>query len=109
MDMKWCKKLRRDALLFFVVIHQISRSCGLKNLRFESNLSKIIRPVAAIKSLRFALLTTIFYIVFLFYYYKTFFAYFMGILRAPTAYNTHILRHDMIKTAINSQENLIRN
>ena len=28
---------------------------GLKNLRFESILSKIIRPVAAIKSLRFAL------------------------------------------------------
>ena len=28
---------------------------GQKNLRFESNLSKITRPVAAIKSLRFAL------------------------------------------------------
>ena len=41
---------------FFLVIHQISRSDGLKNQRFESNLSKITRPVAAIKSLRFALL-----------------------------------------------------
>ena len=33
------------------VIHQIWRSHGLKNRRFESNLSKITRPVAAIKSL----------------------------------------------------------
>ena len=41
--------------MFFRVIHQISRSHGLKNRRFESNLSKITRPVAAIKSLRFAL------------------------------------------------------
>ena len=41
---------------FFGVIHQISRSHGLKNRRFKSNLSKITRPVAAIKSLRFALL-----------------------------------------------------
>ena len=46
---------RRGALLFFKVIHQISSSHGLKNLWFESNLSKITRPVAAIKSLRFAL------------------------------------------------------
>ena len=45
---------RRRALLFFGVIHQISRSHGQKNRRFESNLSKITRPVAAIKSLRFA-------------------------------------------------------
>ena len=37
------------------VTHQISTSHGLKNRRFESNLSKITRPVAAIKSLRFAL------------------------------------------------------
>ena len=37
------------------VIHQISRSHGLKSWWFESNLSKITRPVAAIKSLRFAL------------------------------------------------------
>ena len=47
--------LRRGALLFFKVIHQISRSCRLINRPFESNLSKITRPVAAIKSLRFAL------------------------------------------------------
>ena len=37
-------------------IHQISRSHRLKNLRIKSNLSKITRPVAVIKSLRFALL-----------------------------------------------------
>ena len=37
-------------------IHQISRSHVLKNRWFKSNLSKITRPVAAIKSLRFALL-----------------------------------------------------
>ena len=36
--------------------HEISRSQALKNHRFESNLSKITRPAAAIKSLRFALL-----------------------------------------------------
>ena len=35
---------------------EISRSHGLKNLWFESNFSEITRPVAAIKSLRFALL-----------------------------------------------------
>ena len=45
-----------DALLFSGVIHQISMSHGLKNWRFESNLSKITRRVTAIKSLRFALL-----------------------------------------------------
>ena len=53
---KSLKQHRRGALLLFLVIHQISRSHGLKNRRFESNLSKITRPVAAIKSLRFALL-----------------------------------------------------
>ena len=42
---------------FYGVIHQISRSHRLKNQRFESNLSKITRPVTAIKSLRFALFT----------------------------------------------------
>ena len=42
---------------FFRVIHQISKSQVLKYQRFELNLSKITRPVAAIKSLRFALLT----------------------------------------------------
>ena len=45
---------RRGALLFFEVIYQMSRSQRLKNL-FESDLSKIARPVAATKSLRFAL------------------------------------------------------
>ena len=46
---------RRGVLLFFEVIHQISRSHGLKSLWFESNLSKITRLVTAVKSLRFAL------------------------------------------------------
>ena len=54
-DAKGLKWYRRGALLFLGVIHQISRSHGLKNQRFEFSLSKIIRPVAAIKSLRFAL------------------------------------------------------
>ena len=49
------------AILFFGVIHRISRSHGLKNWRFESNLSKITRPVAAIKSLRFALFGIFYY------------------------------------------------
>ena len=48
---------RRGALLFFEVIHLISRSYRMKNQWFESNLSKVTRPVAAIKSLRFALFT----------------------------------------------------
>ena len=47
--------------MFFGVILQISRSHGLKNQWFESNLSKITRPVAAIKSLRFALFHMISY------------------------------------------------
>ena len=76
---KWCKKLKvaykRCPIYLFIfylfiyiyifwggggwgwgvgVIHQIWRSHGLKNRRFESNLSKITRPVAAIKSLWFA-------------------------------------------------------
>ena len=42
-------------LFFFEVIHQISRSQWLENRWFGANLSKITRPVAAIKSLRFAL------------------------------------------------------
>ena len=41
--------------LFFEVIHQISRSYGLKNQWFELSLKKITRLVTAIKSLRFAL------------------------------------------------------
>ena len=53
-----CTKLDvmyKSCPVIFEVIHQISRSRRLKNRRFESNLSKISRPVAAIKSLRFAL------------------------------------------------------
>ena len=46
---------RRGAIFFSKVFHQMSRSYGLKNRRFESNLSKITRPVAAIKSIRLAL------------------------------------------------------
>ena len=49
-SLMWCG---RCALSFFEVIHQISRSHGLKNWWFRSNL--ITRPVAAIKSFRFAL------------------------------------------------------
>ena len=37
-DAQSLKQHRRGALLFFKVIHQISRSHGLKNWRFESNL-----------------------------------------------------------------------
>ena len=58
MVLKCCTKLnvvKRGALLFFKVIHQILRWHGLKNRRFESQF-EITRPVAAIKSLRFALL-----------------------------------------------------
>ena len=51
MMMKWCTKLDA-ALLFFEVICQISRSYGTKKL---SIMSKITRPVAAMKSLRFVL------------------------------------------------------
>ena len=46
---------RRGAIKFFEVIHQISRSHGLKHRWFGSNLSKITRPDAAIKSIKFAL------------------------------------------------------
>ena len=53
-DAQSLTEYRRGALLFSKIINQISRSHGLKNQRFESNLS-ITRPVAAIKSLRFAL------------------------------------------------------
>ena len=42
---------RRGAPLLFEVMHQIWRSHGLKNQPFESNLSKITRPAAAIKSI----------------------------------------------------------
>ena len=46
MDLKWCIKLdveKKRCPIIFGVIHQISRSHGLKNRRFESNLSKIGR------------------------------------------------------------------
>ena len=54
LDLLW-----RGALLFSKVIHQISRSQGTKNQWFGSNWTKITRPVAAIKSLRFALFMVI--------------------------------------------------
>ena len=44
-----------DVPIVFEVIHQMSRSYGLKNRRLESNLSKITKPVAGLKSLGFAL------------------------------------------------------
>ena len=51
------KQQRRDALLFSKVIHQISRSHGTKHHRFWTKLGiSGLRPVAAFKSLRFALL-----------------------------------------------------
>ena len=50
------KRRGRDSLLFPKVIRQSSRSHGTKNRRFESDLGKITRPVAAVKSLRFAVL-----------------------------------------------------
>ena len=46
---------KRGVLLFFEVIHQISRLHGPNIDDLNSILSKITRPVAAIKSLRFAL------------------------------------------------------
>ena len=58
MATKWCKKLEvawKRCPIVFRGHPPISRSHGLKNWQFESNLSKITRPVAAIKSLRFAL------------------------------------------------------
>ena len=48
---------------FFYILHQISRSRRLTNRRFESSLNKITRPVAAIKSLRFAPLTCISHLI----------------------------------------------
>ena len=50
-SIEWCD------LFFYGVIHQILWSHGgLKNQRFESDLSKITIPVAVIKSFSFALL-----------------------------------------------------
>ena len=71
---KWCKKLKvalKRCRIVFRVIHQISRSHGLKIGWFESNLSKITRPVAAIKSLRFALLPHHQNFYFTFQYFQT--------------------------------------
>ena len=49
MAIKWC------TMMFCVVIPQISRSHGSKDWLFGSSWSKITRPVAAIKFLRYAL------------------------------------------------------
>ena len=54
MHKAWCNK-EEVPYCFFYVSHKISRSQGMKYRRFESNMSKITRTVAAIKSLRFAL------------------------------------------------------
>ena len=61
MAMKLCKKLKvakKRYPIVLGVICQISRSHGLKNRQFESNFSKITRPVATIKSLGYALFWT---------------------------------------------------
>ena len=50
----WCN-IEEVTYYFFKVTHPISTSHWMKNRRFESNLSKITRPVAIIKFLRFAL------------------------------------------------------
>ena len=58
MATKWCTKLEvalKRCPIVFKVIHQMSRSHRMKNQQIWSNLSKFTRPVAAIKSLRFAL------------------------------------------------------
>ena len=51
--------------LFFWVNHQISTSYGPKNRWFQSNLSKIITPVAAIKSPNLLKISTFSYRIFL--------------------------------------------
>ena len=55
-DAQCLTQYSRGVLLFSKIIHQISRSHELTNWWFQSNLGNITRPVAAIKSLRFALL-----------------------------------------------------
>ena len=50
------QKYERGALLFFDIIRQISRSFGPKNRWFWSDLSKVIRPVPAIESLKYVFL-----------------------------------------------------
>ena len=59
----WCS-IKKDALLFFEVIHQISRLHGPNIDDLSPILSKITRPVTAKKSLGFALFTNIFDYVF---------------------------------------------
>ena len=57
MDMKWYTKLDvvwKICLIIFRGHPSNFKVTRAKNRRFESNLSKITRPVAAIKSLRFA-------------------------------------------------------
>ena len=49
MHRAWCSK--EELAYFFKVIHQISRSHGLKNWTLWTNLSEITRVVAAIKPL----------------------------------------------------------
>ena len=59
MATKWCKKREVAWKRCPIVFQGHTSNCKVtraKNRRFESNLSKFIRPVAAIKSLRFALL-----------------------------------------------------
>ena len=44
-DLKWCTKIdvvKKRGPIFFKVIHQITRSHGLKNRRFESNLRRFL-------------------------------------------------------------------
>ena len=59
MDMKWYTKLDvvwKTSLIFFRGHPSNFKVIRAKNRRFESNLSKTTRPVAAIRSLRFAFL-----------------------------------------------------
>ena len=59
MALKWCTKLdvvQKRCLIVFPGHPSNFRSHSSLNWRFESNLSKITRPVTAIKSLKFALL-----------------------------------------------------
>ena len=60
MDMKWYTKLDvvwKTCLIIFRGHPSNFKVTRAKNWLFESNLSKITRPVAAIKSLRFAVLS----------------------------------------------------
>ena len=62
MATKWCTKLdvvQKTCLIIFRGHPSNFKVTRTKNRRFESNLIKITRPVAAIKSLRFALFKVI--------------------------------------------------